>query len=76
VPTLLAVSPLAAMRSAPTITRRPAPRISSRPAALSAMSVCGTPAARSSQAVSRPWLRGRVSLTQTSTAMPGGLKAA
>ncbi len=39
------------------------------------MSRCGTPAARSSQAVSRPWLRGRVSLTTTSTAMPSACAA-
>jgi hypothetical protein len=43
---------------------------SKMPAALSAISVCGTPCWASSQAVSRPWLRGRVSETQTCTGSP------
>lgn len=67
---MLAASPLAAMRSAPVITTSTAPVASRNPAALSATSVCGTPASRSSQAVNRPWLRGRVSLTTTSTGTP------
>ena len=46
------------MRSAPTITASTLPWRMSRPAALSAISVCGTPCCSSSQAVSRPWLRG------------------
>ena len=71
VPTLLAVSPLAATRSAPTRTTSTSPRAIRGPAATSAISVCGTPAWASSQAVSRaPWRYGRVSSTQTWTWRP------
>src|SRR6188768_1196605 len=53
VPTLLAVSPFAAIRSAPTITTSTSPVAMRWPAATSGSSVCGTPAWASSQAVSR-----------------------
>ncbi len=55
----------------PTITRSTSPRCIICPPALSVMTVCGTPCLPSSQAVSEaPWLRGRVSSTQTCTSMP------
>ena len=72
VPTLLAVSPLAATRSAPTRTTSTSPRAIRCPAATSGSSVCGTPAWASSQVVSRaPWRYGRVSSTQTWIGAPG-----
>ena len=47
------------------------PRCITWPAAVSAISVCGTPARPSSHAVRlAPWLRGRVSSTHTWTGMP------
>ena len=62
---MLATSPLAAMRSAPTITASTSPRAIRWPAMLSAMSVVGMPSLDSSQAVSRaPWRYGRVSSAQ------------
>ena len=77
VPTLLAVSPLAATRSAPTRMTSTSPRAIRCPAATSGSSACGTPAWASSQVVSRaPWRYGRVSSTQTwsgATGMVGGL---
>ena len=53
VPILLAVSPLAATRSAPVTTASTRPAASSAPAALSATSVAGRPSCTSSYAVSR-----------------------
>ncbi len=71
VPTLFAVSPFAATRSAPTITTSTSPPRISEPAATSGISVCGTPACSSSQAVRRaPWRYGRVSSTQTLISRP------
>ena len=52
-PTLFAVSPFAAIRSAPTRTASTSPEARSQPAAASARSVYGIPAWPSSQAVSR-----------------------
>ena len=50
---------------------RPSPCCIRCPPALSATTVCGTPCLPSSQAVSAaPWLRGRVSSTQTCRSMP------
>ena len=50
------------------------PALHEMPPALSAMIVCGTPCAPSSQAVSEaPWLRGRVSSTQTWSGMPASI---
>ena len=66
VPILFAVSPFAAIRSAPTRITSTSPPAMSGPAAMSGMSVWGTPACLSSHAVSRaPWRYGRVSSTQT-----------
>ena len=66
VPILLAVSPFAAMRSAPTTTWDTAPEAIIVAAMLSVMSVCGMPSRASSQAVRRaPWSSGRVSGTTT-----------
>lgn len=62
VPTLLAASPLAAMRSAPTITASTFPSAISDAAMSSHCSVTGTPARANSYAVRRaPWFTGRVS---------------
>ena len=63
VPTLLAVSPLAAIRSAPVMTHDTSPFCISTPAAESAMSVAGIPNCWNSQEVSRaPCSQGRVSV--------------
>ena len=71
VPILLAVSPLAAIRSAPTKMQSTSPRASKLPAAESATTVCGMPSASSSHAVSRaPWSSGRVSSTSTCCSNP------
>src|SRR6266511_1690687 len=71
VPILFAVSPLAAIRSAPVTTQSTSRAAISEAAAESAITVCGMPAASSSQAVSRePCSRGRVSSTQTRSSSP------
>ena len=65
-PILLTTSPAAVVRSVPTRTMSTWPRCIRCPPALSTITVCGTPCAPSSHAVSAaPWLRGRVSSTQT-----------
>ena len=51
-PILFAVSPFAAMRSAPVITQSTSPAAISEAAAESAITACGIDAASSSQAVS------------------------
>ena len=59
------------VRSVPTMQRSTMPCCIRWPPALSAITVCGTPWCSSSKAVSEaPWLRGRVSSTQTWTGMP------
>ena len=70
-PILFAVSPLAAIRSAPVITQSTSPRAISDAAAESAITACGIPAVSSSHAVSRaPCRSGRVSSTQTCSSSP------
>ena len=70
-PILFAVSPLAAIRSAPVKIASTSPRAIIRPAAESAITVCGIPASSSSQAVRRaPWSNGRVSSTRTCSRSP------
>ena len=65
------MSPLAAMRSAPTMTASTQPFLMTLAAMLSVMSAEGTPATRSSQAVRRPpCLTGRVSSTHTCSILP------
>ena len=62
VPILLAVSPLRAIRSAPTTTQPIRPLASREAAATSGSRVTGMPSCKSSQAVSlEPWSQGRVS---------------
>ena len=74
---MLAVSPLAAMRSAPTTTAAISPRERKCPAMLSVMSSTGIPSRASSQAVRRaPWRKGRVSSARTRIALPGLDRAA
>ena len=69
---MLAVSPLAATRSAPTMTASTSPRASRDAAAPSVSTVTGIPACWSSQAVSRaPCSSGRVSHASTSTVLAG-----
>lgn len=64
VPTLLAVSPLAAIRSAPVMTAPTWPDANSDATAVSGSSVVGMPSRVSSQVVRRaPWSNGRVSVT-------------
>jgi hypothetical protein len=71
VPILLATSPLAATRSAPTMTRSMSPRASRLPAATSGNRVTGIPSRCSSQAVRRaPCSTGRVSSAYTRTRLP------
>ena len=71
VPILFAVSPFAAIRSAPVTTRSTSPAAINDAAAESAITVCGTSAASSSQAVSlAPCSSGRVSSTQTRASRP------
>ncbi len=70
-PTLFAVDPSAAIRSAPTSTASTSPAVNSDPAALSASSVYGIPARAASYAVSRePWSSGRVSSTHNRRSSP------
>ena len=67
-PILLAVSPLAAIRSAPTTTIWTLPSFMTWAAMLSQIRVTGMPRRWSSQAVSRaPWSSGRVSSAKTRT---------
>ena len=76
VPTLLATSPLAAMRSAPTTTRSTSSPAINDAASPSATTVHGIPRRSSSQAVSRaPWRTGRVSSTHTVGARPASCAA-
>src|SRR6266511_1487805 len=71
VPILLATSPLAAMRSAPTRTTSTSPDAMSDPAIASAITVTGTPSRSSSHALRRaPWNSGRVSPAQTCSRLP------
>ena len=71
VPILLATSPLAAMRSAPTTTACTMPRAMMPAAAPSTMTSYGMPSAASSHAVRRaPWRSGRVSSTKTRATLP------
>ena len=71
VPILFAVSPLRAMRSAPTTIASTPLRCIVTAAALSVISVHGTPASRSSNIVRRaPCSSGRVSSTNTCSALP------
>jgi hypothetical protein len=71
VPTLVAVSPFRAIRSAPTRHTSTFPSAISPAAAPSGITVCGIPACTSSQAVSRlPCSSGRVSSTQTWSGVP------
>src|SRR5205807_77179 len=70
-PILFAVSPLAAIRSAPVITQSTSPAAMSDAAAESAITACGIAAVSSSHAVRRaPWRSGRVSSTQTCASRP------
>ena len=70
-PILLAVSPFAAMRSAPVITMSTSPAAMREAAAESTMTACGIPTASSSNAVKRaPWSSGRVSSTHTCDTPP------
>ena len=70
-PILFAVSPFAAMRSAPVRTQSTSPAAIIRPAAESAITVNGIPSASSSHAVRRePWSSGRVSPTSTCASRP------
>ena len=65
------MSPLAAMRSAPTTMRSTICRVISAPALESVTSRKGMPSFFSSQAVSRaPWSKGRVSSTHTCATRP------
>ena len=71
VPTLLAVSPLAATRSAPATTTSAKPRARSEAAAESTINRCGAPIRASSQVVSRPpCSSGRVSSGMASSSRP------
>ena len=70
-PILFAVSPFAAIRSAPVTTQSTSPRLIRCAAAASAITACGMPTASSSQAVSlAPCSSGRVSSTQTWASSP------
>ena len=74
---MLAVSPLAAMRSAPTTTRSTLPCRISDPAMLSVITVVWMPSRTSSQAVRRaPCRNGRVSSAKTATCLPASTRAA
>jgi hypothetical protein len=71
VPILFATSPLAAMRSAPTITDWISPRAIKKPAMPSVSSVTGTPRRTNSYAVTRaPCRYGRVSSANTRSIVP------
>src|SRR5207245_72328 len=76
VPILLATSPLAAVRSVPTITQLTRPRCIRWPAMLSVISVTGIRSFLSSQAVSRaPCRKGRVSHEITWMRLPASTAA-
>ena len=71
VPILFAVSPFAAMRSAPVTTAPTLPDAISAPAAESTISVAGMPSRANSHAVSRaPCSHGRVSVWNTAGRLP------
>ena len=75
-PILLATSPFAAIRSAPTTTQEISPRAMSQPAMPSVSTVTGMPSRCSSQAVSRaPWKKGRVSSAKTCSSRPASRAA-
>ena len=68
---MLAVSPFAAMRSAPVTIRSTSPRAITDAATTSAISRCGMPSRTHSHAVKRePCITGRVSSTHTSATLP------
>eukprot|EP01022_Parablepharisma_sp_SALTPOND_P029773 TRINITY_DN7455_c1_g2_i1.p1 TRINITY_DN7455_c1_g2~~TRINITY_DN7455_c1_g2_i1.p1 ORF type:complete len:841 (-),score=220.45 TRINITY_DN7455_c1_g2_i1:648-3170(-) len=76
VPILLATSPLAAMRSAPTTHRSTRPLSMMAPTAPSGATTTGMPSSTISQAVSRaPCNRGRVSSAMTLTCLPASWAA-
>src|SRR2546428_4425832 len=76
VPILFAVSPFAAIRSAPTRTRSTSPLWRRRPAAASTTIAWSIPAFPSSHAVSRePWRYGRVSEAYTKNSGPASFAA-
>ena len=76
VPILFATSPLAAMRSAPTMTAWMWPCCMTCPAIESVMSVAGMPALSSSQAVIRlPCNNGRVSSTKARSVIPSSFES-
>ena len=76
VPTLFAVSPLQAIRSAPTTTQPILPLESNEAAAASGSNVTGMPSCRSSQAVSlAPCSQGRVSSANTAHFFPASSAA-
>src|SRR2546428_13018046 len=76
VPILFAVSPFAAIRSAPTRTRSTSPLWRRRPAAASTTIAWSIPAFPSSHAVSRePWRYGRVSEAYTKNSRPASFAA-